>query len=199
MSSAAALAFRDFFAAHNAAMLAAAGSALQTCGVIAAGSCGKETDWAQEEFAFNRLFVGPMAPVAAPYASVWLSPAPLLMTADTLRIRALYASLGLEAPADGTPDDFLPFELESYAILYSLKEDRRSPEITAAGDEALTWLVTKHWRRWLPPFIATARAAENLPPVLDAVLTGFDEWLRLILANVSYDCKGTSHVREIPS
>ncbi|MCL2308795.1 MAG: molecular chaperone TorD family protein [Proteobacteria bacterium] len=181
-------------------MLASAYSALLEGGAIAAADLGETPDWLQEEFAFNRLFVGPMAPTAPPYASVWLSPEPLLMTAETLKIRALYASLGLETPVDGTPDDFLPFELESYAILCSLKETIRQPEAVAAVDEALSWLVTEHWRGWLPPFLAAALADKALPPVLRAVLTGFDEWVSQTLANpfpVSHDLKGVSHVCEI--
>ncbi|MDR0251496.1 MAG: molecular chaperone TorD family protein [Burkholderiales bacterium] len=199
MSSVSALAFRDFFAARDATMLASACSALLKCGALAADPLNETTDWPREEFAFNRLFVGPMAPVAAPYASVWLSPEPFLMTAETLKIRAFYASLGLEAPADGTPDDFLPFELESYAILCSLKEAAQPPEAVIAVDEALSWLVTEHWRRWLPPFLDAALSDETLPPVLRAVLTGFGEWIDQTLANpfpVSLDHKGASHVCE---
>ncbi|MDR0247094.1 MAG: molecular chaperone TorD family protein [Burkholderiales bacterium] len=177
MSSIPALAFRDFFVARDAATLASACSALLKCGALAADTLNEITDWSQEEFAFNRFFVGPMAPIAAPYASVWLSPEPFLMTAETLKIRAFYATLGLEAPADGTPDDFLPFELESYTILCSLKETAQSSEAIAAVDEALSWLVTEHWRRWLPPFLNAALSDETLPPVLRAVLTGFGEWV----------------------
>jgi TorA maturation chaperone TorD len=69
----------------------------------------------------------------APCASVWLLPEPVLMTAETLRVRALYASLGLETPARSTPDDFLPFELENYAILCSLKETVKQPDARAAA------------------------------------------------------------------
>ncbi|MCL2298257.1 MAG: molecular chaperone TorD family protein [Proteobacteria bacterium] len=181
-------------------MLASACSALLECGAVAAHRLDETPDWSQEEFAFNRLFVGPMVPVAAPYASVWLSPEPLLMTAETLKIRALHASLGLETPTDGTPDDFLPFELESYAILCSLKETAEQPEAVAAVDEALSWLVTEHWRRWLPPFLDAALSDNALPPMLRAVLTGFGEWVNQTLADpfpVSHDHKGASHVCEI--
>jgi TorA maturation chaperone TorD len=200
MFSVSALAFRDFFAARDAAMLASACSALLECGAIAADALDGTPDWSQEEFAFNRLFVGPMAPLAAPYASVWLSPEPVLMTAETMKIRAFYASLGLGTSSSNTPDDFLPFELESYAILCSLKETASPPEAMVAVDEALSWLVTDHWRRWLPPFLDAALSDKTLPPVLHAVLIGFGEWVRQVLANpllASHDPKGVSHVCEI--
>lgn len=74
-------ALRDFFLARDATGMQAAyrSLALQESGAPAAG------DWSVLEFAFNRLFVGPQAVPAPPYASVYLDEQPHLMGPTSLK------------------------------------------------------------------------------------------------------------------
>ncbi|KLU59298.1 Tat proofreading chaperone DmsD [Peptococcaceae bacterium CEB3] len=107
-------------------------------------------------FEFNRLFVGPTPPVAPPYESVYLSPEPCVMQAQTLEVRRLYQSEGLMAAAQGEiPDDFIGTELEFAA--YLLKE---AGEEAAAGKEResqahlelFNLFISEHLLRWQDPF-----------------------------------------------
>lgn len=71
-------------------------------------------------YEFNRLFVGPTAPVAPPYESVYLSPDHLIMGEQTLAVRKIYMNENLKAQGQGhEPDDFIATELEFAAYLLS--------------------------------------------------------------------------------
>ena len=63
-------------------------------------------NWQAEEYAFNRLFVGPQAVPAPPYASVYLEAEPRLMGNAATDMREILQALGLAAP-EGQPDDFI--------------------------------------------------------------------------------------------
>ena len=92
-------ALRDFFMARTGADLATAYAQLAKN-----GCCGKsigkmkDMDWEKAEFVFNKLFVGPMALQAPPYASYYLEPEPQLMGQSTLRVQRLYEMAGLVSP-----------------------------------------------------------------------------------------------------
>ncbi len=66
---------RDFFFSVHGREMAAAVSQLEKVSFPAP----EVTDWEAVEYDFNRLFVGPMALEAPPYASFYLDPEPLLM------------------------------------------------------------------------------------------------------------------------
>ncbi|HWQ40480.1 MAG TPA: molecular chaperone TorD family protein [Desulfosporosinus sp.] len=78
-------------------------------------------------YEFNRLFVGPTAPVAPPYESVYLSPDHLMMGDQTLAVRKIYTQENLQASAQGhEPDDFIATELEFAAYLLSRLMDAQA-------------------------------------------------------------------------
>lgn len=168
-----ALLLRDFFAAATREELRAAHAALAAhtpAGL--APSRLDDNDAARLEYAFNRLFVGPEALPAPPYASIYLDADPLHMGPSTLDMRALLHSLGLAAPHGGQPDDFLPYELEAWhALTLLLDDDAARP----AARDALQWLCEEHLGRWLPVFLQRARQADP-PPPLSAVLDALDVW-----------------------
>ncbi|MHB8075982.1 TorD/DmsD family molecular chaperone [Desulfosporosinus fructosivorans] len=71
-------------------------------------------------YEFNRLFVGPTAPLAPLYESVYLSPDHLIMGEQTLAVRKIYQQENLQAQGHGhEPDDFIATELEFTAYLLS--------------------------------------------------------------------------------
>ncbi|MFW6241995.1 MAG: molecular chaperone TorD family protein [Thermodesulfobacteriota bacterium] len=79
-------ALRDFF-------LAGDGDALKKAFAILAPSFDREApfveDWEAAEFVFNRLFVGPAALEAPPYASVYLDEEPVVMGQTTRNVREM--------------------------------------------------------------------------------------------------------------
>lgn len=71
-------------------------------------------------YEFNRLFVGPTAPTAPPYESVYLSHDHLVMGEQTSAVRKIYVQENLHAAGQGhEPDDFIATELEFAAYLLS--------------------------------------------------------------------------------
>ena len=62
--------------------------------------------WLEVEYDFNRLFVGPSALLAPPYASVYLGDEPLVLRATTLDVRELMQTLGVKVRRNA---GFLPF------------------------------------------------------------------------------------------
>lgn len=179
-----ALLLRDFFAARTREELRAAHAALAAhVPEEFSPSCLDDSDAARLEYAFNRLFVGPEALPAPPYASIYLDDDPLHMGPSTLDMRALLHSLGLAAPHGGQPDDFLPYELEAWhALTLLLDNDAARP----AAREALQWLCEEHLGRWLPVFLQRARQA-GPPPELLAVLHALDVWRAASLQRSLYE------------
>ena len=179
-----ALLLRDFFAARTREELRTAHAAL-TAHVPGGLPPSPLNDAAAAglEYAFNRLFVGPDALPAPPYASVYLDDDPLHMGPSTLDMRALLHSLGLAAPHGGQPDDFLPYELEAWhALTLLLDNDTARP----AAREALQWLCEEHLGRWLPVFLQRARQA-GPPPELLVVLDALDAWRAASLQRSLYE------------
>lgn len=133
--------------------------------------------WRDAEYAFNRLFVGPMAVPAPPYASAWLETDPRLMGESTMDVRDLYHALGYAVPDEGTtPDDHLSFELDAALALLALRE-AASPRVIAtseecilAVDEAWCWLVAEHMGAWVPRFVQRALAEPGVPPPIARAL-----------------------------
>ncbi|WP_084559363.1 molecular chaperone TorD family protein [Nitratidesulfovibrio termitidis] len=138
--------------------------------------------WRATEYAFNRLFVGPMAVPAPPYASAWLETEPRLMGEAAMDMRALYHALGRAVPGEGaTPDDHLSFELDAALALLALREaagaasPSSAPEpspSTLATDtqEAWRWLVAEHMGAWVPRFVQHALAEPDVPPAIARAL-----------------------------
>ena len=96
-------ALRDFFSSTNAEAEALAAAATRFAPVEILPD---SINWQAEEYAFNRLFVGPQAVPAPPYASVYLEAEPRLMGNAATDMREILQALGLAAP-EGQPDDFI--------------------------------------------------------------------------------------------
>jgi len=184
---------RDLFAARDADDLRAASLALDACRVRfgcaratrGAAPCttpGVDTvdtpdHWREAEYAFNRLFVGPMAVPAPPYASAWLETEPRLMGEAAMDMRELYHALGRAVPGEGTaPDDHLSFELDAALALLALRGagDRIAPSSApipatassapaACVKEAWRWLAAEHMGAWVPRFVQRALAEPGVP------------------------------------
>jgi TorA maturation chaperone TorD len=163
------LALRDFFAATDA-------DALKDAACRIAESVGAEipahTDWTAVEYEFNRLFVGPAALQAPPFASAWTESDRALMGKAALEARETYHRLGLAVPGEGViPDDHLAYELEAVLAMKSLLAVRGvAAEADASGNagpgndhsdagvaDLHAWFVGEHLERWLPPFMQAVR------------------------------------------
>ena len=163
-----AAALRDFFSSVDAEDLrASAGGIARHFNLSVSG----ERDWLEVEYDFNRLFVGPAAVPAPPYASAYQEE-PSLMGEPALEARDAYRALGLEVPdKNATPDDHLAFELDAVAALGSV------PDGGTGVDRLRAWFVGDHMGGWVPRFIEAVRRQSGVcDPVLMAV-TALSAWL----------------------
>jgi putative dimethyl sulfoxide reductase chaperone len=127
------------------------------------------------EFAFNRLFVGPKAPVAPPFASVYLEENELVMGRTTLDARDLYASLGLSSPWQGEfPDDHISLEIDACLHLRQLMSQAKDNTIT----EFYQQFLQEHLLEWAPVFNHRITSAEGVPATIEAVTGLMMTWLQ---------------------
>lgn len=168
-------ALSDFF-------LARTGSDLATAFAILAGDNASTNDtedpegidWEAAEFVFNKLFVGPMAPQAPPYASCYLSAEPQLMGECTLKVRRLYEMTGLTSPLQGRiPDDHLGVELDAARLMLSMIAQFNMEEPRALW----RFFLKEHLNTWVPQFLDRARKAESAHPAIDLALNKLEAWL----------------------
>ena len=104
--------------------------------------------WLEVEYDFNRLFVGPSALLAPPYASVYLGDEPFVLRATTLDVRELMQTLGVKVNRDeNTPGDHISYELELVVLL--LMNVRRN----AGFLPFLQRFFSQHLTLWVPVFI----------------------------------------------
>ncbi len=157
------IALRNLHAAVDSAAIAAA---LIELGAFGCDAAPQRAAVDELEYAFNRLYVGPAAPIAPPYASAWLDPDRRLMGDVTARVAGLYDALGLCSPLAGSvPDDHLALELDAWLALDALVA--AVPNAPAAPAARLRrWFVDEHLARWLPAFIDRVAAAADVPPPL---------------------------------
>lgn len=109
---------------------------------------------------YTRLFLGPVAALARPYASVWLTGEILVMQNDTMGVLRLYeeAGFGVDEDFNELPDH-IAVELEFLYLLIF-----RENEARAAGDDGALARFTQlrrrfldeHLGRWLGPFLLAA-------------------------------------------
>ncbi|NDL61624.1 TorD/DmsD family molecular chaperone [Acerihabitans arboris] len=117
-----------------------------------------DADWQDAEYDFNRLFVGPQALLAPPYASVYIEKEPQLMGNSTQEIRELLHALGLSSRNENQiPDDHVSYEIELCLLLINHIPRQHVYE------EALAWLVGDHMSRWLPKFIVRIEHGAQTP------------------------------------
>jgi putative dimethyl sulfoxide reductase chaperone len=168
-------ALRDFFLARTGEDLAIACAKLAKDGYDGTSLLRiSAMDWESAEFTFNKLFVGPMALQAPPYASYYLEPEQQLMGESTLRVRRLYEMAGLVSPEIGRlPCDHLGVELDAALGILALAER------TEAEEPRLLWqyFLHGHLEVWLPLFLHQARNAEAGHPAVDLVLMRLEAWL----------------------
>ena len=157
---------RDFFYARDTASLTRAARALLPLE-------SRSAEWQEEEYAFNRLFVGPGHVPAMPCASVWLDDN-LVMGKSTLEIRELQHCLGRTTPEDGLPDDFISYELDLFLLLRTLLTEQEP--LRSHARAALEWLLREHMQLWIPAFAAAVRNHTTSPLMLAAV-GSLEEWL----------------------
>ncbi|MBR2789509.1 MAG: molecular chaperone TorD family protein [Eggerthellaceae bacterium] len=94
---------------------------------------------------FTRLFLGPAAPIAPLWESVYLDNDHLLFSRTTLEIRELYKTAGFAAgAAPKEADDHLAIELDFMAALA-----KRTAEALSAGDRALASAYTVYQKAFL--------------------------------------------------
>lgn len=160
-----------FFVAKNASELQVAYSDLT---YWAKQTAPEVTDWQAVEFCFNRLFIGPRAPIAPLFASVYLESEPQLMGPSTMRIREIYELAGLRSPLKNRiPEDHISYELDClHQISVSLNKIP-SNEMIAMRD----YLFQSHLQRWLPSFIHRVRSADNVHEAILFVVDCLDAWL----------------------
>ncbi|EGY24946.1 cytoplasmic chaperone TorD family protein [Desulfovibrio sp. A2] len=176
-------ALRDFFFAANGASLRRAFEALA---LPDAPPLPPVAAWDEEEYLFNRLFVGPGPVAVPPYASVYLEPERRLMGEATLFAREAYAALGLASPWQGSvPDDHIGLELDAaLAVFDALRQGRTdvSPTGTprpAAEDLAAWWdaFVAGHMAAWVPSFLDALRRAGATSAVMGRAGDDLARWL----------------------
>ena len=163
-------ALRDFFFSFDGREMAAAVSEL---GKVSSPA-PDVTDWEAVEHDFNRLFVGPMALEAPPYASVYLDPEPLLMGRETMAVRQVYAELGLGSPdRNSLPEDHLALELDASAVMISALEEEQNPELA----ELWRVFLQDHLAGWIPGFIQRIQRTPDVHPVFAYVSDQLQAWL----------------------
>lgn len=164
-------ALRDFFASRDAADLKRASAAVSDHFRL---TLGRDVDWTGAEYDFNRLFVGPMAVPAPPYASAYQTE-PALMGEPALAARDAYRVLGLMVPDQGhTPDDHLAFELDLAAALPGPDEDADPGSVSA---EVREWLLGEHLPGWVPAFVEAVRAQPDLSAPVRMAVDALEKWL----------------------
>lgn len=124
------------------------------------------------KYEFNRLFVGPMAPKAPPYESVYRSPDRLVMQAQTVEVRKMYQRAQLQTAGQGhEPDDFIGTELEFMAYLLFRAMDTREEQNSAQAGSYLDLyeeFCSQHADQWWEEF-AQVMSQSAKHPVFMAV------------------------------
>jgi putative dimethyl sulfoxide reductase chaperone len=169
-------ALRNFFLARTGKDLAAACATLANHKGTTPGPATFDSRyWEEAEFVYNRLFVGPMALQAPPYASYYLEPEPQLMGRSTLKVRRLYEMAGLVSSLQGfLPDDHLGVELDAALGLLTLAERFDAEEPRALW----RYFLHEHLASWVPRFLDQARKAETGHPAVDLALDRLETWLK---------------------
>ena len=193
-------ALRDFFFATNGNSLRRAFEALA---LPDAPPLPPVPAWDEEEYLFNRLFVGPGPVAAPPYASVYLEPERRLMGEAALFAREAYAALGLVSPWQGSlPDDHIGLELDAALTVFAtLRQNAagpaNSPPCTTSAapgpcapsgplaprpapeDLAAWWdaFVAGHMSAWVPSFLDALRRAGATSAVMGRAGDDLARWL----------------------
>jgi TorA maturation chaperone TorD len=123
-------------------------------------------DWSAVEFSFNRLFVGPRALLAPPYASIYLDgDNTRLMNESTIKIRQLYELIGLVSPwLNKIPDDHVALELDALWQIETAMESVDSHQLR----DVHAYLIT-HLQSWIPLFYERVLSIDDVHPAVTRV------------------------------
>jgi len=144
------MALRDVFMAKNELMLA---KGFQDLGINFDNTQQLEGD-------FNRYFVGPQAPIAAPYASLYLENSGMIMGETTHKVRDFFSLIGLSNPQKNKiPEDFLGLELDAYYQLLYIELIKDIQYLQALRYDFLK----THMAVWIPQFIKSVRDYTQKP------------------------------------
>lgn len=142
-------AFRDFFYYGTSVELCKAYTAIKL--ITGTNLSHENIDWEQEEFLFNKLFVGPAAPLAPAVASVYIDPEEKIQGRITAQVREFYQSVGLGMQEPGAkPEDSIEFELDALRYLLLLQE--QVPEAELAYKD----FINEHIALWIGDFTERA-------------------------------------------
>lgn len=173
-------AFRDFF--HYGRKEHLRQAYLKISALSDPGSDPHKIDWDLEEFTFNRLFTGPMAPQAPAVASVYLDPEGLIQGEVTAEIRTFYESIGLRIDEIGSePEDSLAYELDACRHLLLLAD--KLPEAA----EAYAGFIHEHIALWVPEFSTRAMEHCQGSVAVKNVLMLLSEWVENETDNTTQD------------
>jgi TorA maturation chaperone TorD len=163
-------ALRDFFLAGDGEGLK---KAYDSMALAFQGEAPEVDDWEAAEFVFNRLFVGPAALEAPPYASVYLDAEPVVMGETTRNVREMYASIGLESPwKNQLPDDHVSLELDAALAMNHLAAQSGLAEM-----REIRMRFLDHLRAWIPRFVERIRNAPSQHPAIAQAAECLAEWL----------------------
>lgn len=164
-------ALRDFFLARNGSELERTYSALTG---HYPGTAPLVENWEEVEFIFNRLFVGPRALEAPPFASVYLETEPLVMSKTTLQVRKMYASIGLESPwKNKLPDDHISLELDAALAMNHLTQQTAHKEIADLRTRFIA-----HMDAWVSQFIDRIYNAPSSHPATSFAAGCLNCWMK---------------------
>ncbi len=103
------------------------------------------------ETQFNRYFIGPDTPIAAPYASLYLNKEDSLMTKTTIQIRNLYEIMGFKnSLKNKVPEDFLGLELDAYYQLLFIELEKNNSYLK----NLRIYFLHEHINIWIFKFIS---------------------------------------------
>ena len=107
---------------------------------------------------YTRLFMGPPAPLATPYGSMWLGGEDAAMQESTIALEGLYSEAGFEIDQElGEMPDHVAVELEFlYLLTFKQNEARRAgEEVAIAGwDQLHDLFLSGHLGAWIGQFTA---------------------------------------------
>ena len=142
---------RDIFISKDSHSLKIAFDALES--KIAISEESLESD-------FNRYFIGPLSPIADPFSSIYLDDLDQVMSKSTLKVRALYETMGFTFPQQNQiPDDHIGIELDAYYQLLYIEEVKNIDYLS----ELRHYFLHEHLNLWIPLFIEKALTCKESP------------------------------------
>ena len=131
--------------------------------------------WEDVEFIFNRLFAGPRALQAPPFASVYIDTQPLVMGKTTLQVRDMYACLGLESPwKNKLPDDHISLELDAALAMNHVAKQASPSEINDLRTRFMA-----HMGAWVPQFVDRITKAPSNHPAISFAAGCLNDWISI--------------------